>query len=321
MVEFRMYVGLSGSGKSTLAQDFITENRNPTREDKYRYLSSDRIREELYGDENCQDNPAAVFELMNQRTVDSLAAGVSVVYDATNLSAKRRKAFIRRIKQCVKHSVIFTAVVVACPLDTCIFQDKTRKRTVGTAVIMKQLAAFQIPTKHEGWDNIILEYTHDRATIEAHAGNYVMEAYEMQHENPHHNDTVFQHSVAVADIMQRDYEREEPLPFPEIVQFIRSIGLLHDIGKVCTKTYDENGIAHFYGHNSASAYLSLFFPAKFTTEQVLMRAAIIGWHMRHFSFQTEEGFNYWLLTLDAIESLLLKLLMSADQENSLPLSN
>ena len=235
MIEFRMYVGLSGSGKSTLAQDFITENRNPTREDNYRYLSSDLIREELYGDENCQDNPAAVFELMNQRTVDSLAAGVSVVYDATNLNAKRRKAFIRRIKQCIKHPVIFTAVVITCPLDTCIFQDKTRKRTVGTAVIMKQLTAFQIPTKHEGWDNIIIEYTCDKDTMYAHAGNYVEEAYEMQHDNPHHNDTVFQHSVAVADTMQQRYEREEETPDWETVQFIRSIGLLHDIGKVCTK--------------------------------------------------------------------------------------
>lgn len=318
MVEFRMYVGLSGSGKSTLAQNFITENRNLTREDKYRYLSSDQIREELYGDENCQDNPTAVFELMNQRTVDSLAAGVSVVYDATNLNAKRRKAFIRRIKQCVKHPVIFTAVVVACPLDTCIFQDKTRKRTVGTAVIMRQLTAFQIPTKHEGWDNIVVEYTCDKIAMDAHASNYVEEAYEMQHDNPHHNDTVFQHSLAVADDMQQGFEREEAYPIPETVQFIRSIGLLHDIGKVCTKTYDEDGDAHFYGHDAASAYLSLFFPAKFTEEQVLMRAAIIGWHMRHFSFNSMAGYDEWLYTLLPSERNLLELLVWADEKNSLP---
>lgn len=317
MVEFRMYVGLSGSGKSTLAKKYAEENT--TENCKWAYMSSDNVRKLLYGDENCQDNPSAVFEHLNKATIECLLAGVSVAYDATNLSAKRRKALIARIRSACYDAVVnFTAVVVACPLDTCIFQDKKRERTVGTAVIMKQLTAFQIPTKHEGWDNIVIEYTCDKIAMDAHAGNYVEEAYEMQHDNPHHNDTVFQHSLAVADAMQQGFEREEAYPIPETVQFIRSIGLLHDIGKVCTKTYDEDGDAHFYGHDAASAYLSLFFPAKFTEEQVLMRAAIIGWHMRHFSFNSMAGYDAWLYTLLPSERNLLELLVWADEKNSLP---
>ena len=69
-----MYIGLPGSGKSTIAaaQKGVT------------IISSDAIRNELYGDENILGKHNEVFELMLRRTREALLKGESVCYDATN---------------------------------------------------------------------------------------------------------------------------------------------------------------------------------------------------------------------------------------------
>jgi predicted kinase len=318
MVEFVMYIGLSGSGKSTLAKQYAEENTTENR--KWAYMSSDNVRKLLYGDENCQDNPAMVFEYLNKATIECLLAGVNVVYDATNLSAKRRKALIARIRSACYDTVIhFAAIVVATPVGCCIERDKNRDRRVGERVILKQLCSFQVPTAHEGWNYIELLHNCDDYVRDNHAVDYIFSATEMTHDNPHHLDTVWQHSVCVADTMQKKVEDcEDGYLVTEPIDLVRSIGLLHDIGKVFTKTYDENGVAHYNGHDNASAYLSLFYPAHFSNSHILLRAAVIGWHMRHFSFQTKQGFENWKLTLTPSECSLLGLLIDADTENSIP---
>ena len=78
-------------------------------------LSSDAIRGEIYGDENCQRDPGHVFDIMHQRTIAALSQGISVIYDATNLSCKRRMNFLKSIAHidCKKTCV----VVVTTPED------------------------------------------------------------------------------------------------------------------------------------------------------------------------------------------------------------
>ena len=318
MVEFRMYVGLSGSGKSTLAEEFVREHNSNSY--KWAHLSSDNVRKLLYGDENCQDNPSAVFEHLNKATIDCLSAGISVAYDATNLNSKRRKALISRLRSACRDIVIdFTAVIIATPIGICVKQDKHRNRQVGEQVILKQLCSFQVPTAHEGWNHIELQYNCTEDVMNKHCSNYVWSAMEMNHDNPHHPDTIIAHLTAVADTMQKKVEEcEDGYLITEPSNLVRSIGLLHDIGKIFTKTFDEDGIAHYYGHDCASSYLSLLYPAKFAVSHILLRAAVIGWHMRHFSFQTKEGFENWLLTLTPSEYSLLRLVIDADKENSLP---
>ena len=71
-------IGLSGSGKSTVAEEYAK---------KYdaKIISSDKIREELYGDENIQGDPNDVFRIVHERIFDLLKSGFSIIYDATNL--------------------------------------------------------------------------------------------------------------------------------------------------------------------------------------------------------------------------------------------
>ena len=86
MVEFIMLVGLPGSGKSTCAEKLKKEG--------YIIHSSDTIREELTGDVNSQENNLEVFDILHKKVKEDLKSGHSCVYDATNMSMKRRKAFL-----------------------------------------------------------------------------------------------------------------------------------------------------------------------------------------------------------------------------------
>ena len=79
---FYMLVGISGSGKSS--HKF---------EEEVVKISSDALRAELYGDENDQTHNAEIFNELHKRVIKHLKAGDNVVYDATNLSRRRRIAF------------------------------------------------------------------------------------------------------------------------------------------------------------------------------------------------------------------------------------
>lgn len=67
--------------------------------------------------------------------------------------------------------------------------------------------------------------------------------YKNSHDNPHHCYDIYEHTlIAVENI--------DPEPT------LRFAMLLHDCGKPAVKKFDENGVAHFYGHQRISAEIS-----------------------------------------------------------------
>ena len=64
-----LLIGPPGSGKTTYAQRHSEDDKNIV------HLSSDKIRQELYGDEAIQGNPEEVFGLMRARALDCLDKG------------------------------------------------------------------------------------------------------------------------------------------------------------------------------------------------------------------------------------------------------
>jgi predicted kinase len=101
---FVMVVGLPGSGKSTYIEKFYSD---------YCVHSSDAIREELSGDVNNQDINKQVFDTLHKRVKADLAAGKNVVYDATNISWKRRKAFVQELNSisCYKECILKSSLI------------------------------------------------------------------------------------------------------------------------------------------------------------------------------------------------------------------
>lgn len=139
MTEFIMLVGLPASGKSTYAEKL--------KEQGYHIHSSDAIREELTGDVNAQDKNTDVFAVLHERVKDDLSNRISCVYDATNMSMKRRKAFLDEIKKYDCHK---TCVLFVIPVEVCKERNNNRERKVPDEVFDKMIKSFWVPMKYEG---------------------------------------------------------------------------------------------------------------------------------------------------------------------------
>lgn len=270
-----MFVGVSGSGKNTIAADL-------SRDTGAEIVSSDAICGEIYGDENCQANPAKVFEIVHNRIHTALREGRDVVYDATNLSCKRRMAFLKTIahldvyKRCV--------VVVATPEDI-EERMKLRERKVPMEVVHKQLCQFQCPNYYEGWDKIIVRWESNRfACAKSFSRLYDTECY-IPHDNSHHTFGVRRHMEEAEVIVENN-----PMATIEDTW----VASMHDCGKPRCKTFtDKKGNrteeAHYYGHQNYSAYYTLIREGSYGDRgqpldmcAAIDNACLVQWHMEHY---------------------------------------
>ena len=270
-------VGIAGSGKSTVAMRIASQMK-----EEVVLLSSDTIRGEIYGDENCQRDPGRVFDIMHQRTVVALSQGISVVYDATNLSCKRRMNFLKSIAHidCRKECV----VVVTTPEDI-EERMKSRDRKVPMEVVHKQLCQFQCPNYYEGWDKIDIVY--NSKPEDCHTSyTKLWKECDIPHDNPHHSLSVKEHMNKAADIAEDLAWRVDGLSLVHE----RWVARIHDIGKPRCKFFtDREGnpteIAHYYGHQNYGAYYSLIFDNSdfdISLKDSLDNACLIQWHMEHY---------------------------------------
>ena len=236
---FIMMVGLVGSGKSTYAKQLVEETNAII-------CSSDAIREELCGDENSQDNNEEVFKILHSRIKENLKNGKNVIYDATNINSKRRRAFLSELKriQCVKK-----CVVMATPFEVCCNQNESRDRVVPYEVIERMYKNWNTPYWFEGWDEI--EIKKQDNISERYAMYWLRNYWNYEQDNSHHSLTLGQHCRYVGYALNGD-------------RTLMFAGYLHDCGKPFTKSFinskgEETDIAHYYQHHCVGAYDSLFF--------------------------------------------------------------
>lgn len=266
---FTMMIGVSGSGKSTVAAEIAKETGAEI-------VSSDAIRGEVYGDENCQTNPARVFEIVHQRVQRALREGRDVIMDATNLSCKRRMAFLKTLKSipCKRTCV----VVIATPEDIK-ERMKHRERKVPMDVVHKQMCQFQCPNYYEGWREIEVRCT---STADEAFKSYkqLLEETKMPHDNHHHSLSIHEHMLAAWRVACGEGSEDD-----EWVAFI------HDWGKPRVKTFinskgEKTEEAHYYGHQNYGAYYSLLFDFAHRSDredwESLDCACLIQWHMEHY---------------------------------------
>lgn len=277
---FTMLVGIPGSGKSSWALSMKNE-RNV-------HISSDNIREELYGDASCQKDHDKVFNLMRERTLDCLKNGISVIYDATNISRKNRQSILEQLPKYVYKE----CVIVWAPINTCIERDSLRDRKVGIQVIDKMLRRFEAPFYDEGFDSIWVSV----AGVDYYQQQYyqeTMEALEIPHDNPHHSVGVLDHCLLCGKILSEI----EDLP-----SVVKTAGFVHDIGKAYTKTFtnrkgETTEIAHYYDHQAVGAWISYGF-----ARHSITLAWLISTHMAPFINQKyfnslDPLYKHWIETL------------------------
>ena len=275
MAELIMMVGVAGSGKSTVAMRYALTRSAII-------YSSDAIRGEIYGDENCQKNPGRVFDILHQRITKALSEGFDVVYDATNLSCKRRMNFLKTIAHidCKK-----TCVVVVTTPEDIEERMKLRERKVPMEVVHKQMCQFQCPNYYEGWDKIVVSYNSKPEDCRESYKKLGREC-DIPHDNHHHSLSIFDHMSKAADVAEDYAWKDEELSLVHE----RWVARIQDIGKPRCKSFtDREGNptkeAHYIGHQNYSAYYSLIFDNSdfdISLNDSLDNACLIQWHMEHY---------------------------------------
>ena len=286
MAKFIMLIGLPGSGKSTYAARYKSRYPNTA------VVSSDEIREELFGDVNDQTHNGEVFTTMLNRTREFLKADIDVIYDATNINRKRRISFLNLLPT----NTIKIGVMFAVPFDLCKEQNEMRERVVPFEVMNRMYKHFQIPCKGEGFDELhiegIPEYKAELATRQLDAEEAI--SADCSHDNPHHSSTLGGHCLnawkyAFEIIKRENLNFEKSYILTETCRY-------HDIGKWFCKQFlnsrgEHTSEAHYYGHENVSAYLylstmimkSTIIDRKDYIDYTLRIANLISQHMIFFS--------------------------------------
>lgn len=271
--EFVMLVGLPGSGKSTYT--YTDQNFDAS----FHIHSSDAIREELTGSASDQTINTKVFELLHKRVKEDLKKGISCVYDATNLSWKRRKAFLESLNgiDCWKYCLIF-----ATPVHKCRARNAQRDRVVPDEVINRMYKNFDIPWYNEGWDDIKVIYTdnEDKGSL-GNWRDFISVTINYDQQNEHHANTLGEHCLKTLQYVQNNL-RDSTL-CQESIAACEVAAALHDCGKPFVQTFknakgEASECAHYYNHEQVGSYESLFFDIGEYTDHIFV-AALIRWHM------------------------------------------
>ncbi len=263
MQYFYMTVGLPGSGKTATAKTLSNVVIH----------SSDAIRAEVLGDENEQTQRDLVFKALHDRVFRDLMAGKNVVYDATNISYKRRMTFLQELDAKCIPGLWTVCVFLATPYEKCLTNNASRERSVPEHVIERMYRKFDVPMPTEGWDQIWIVGDEDR---HSELNSLMARLAKFEHDNPHHEYTVGQHCMATQQYLIRHYKQSNVC--------LLFAALLHDIGKEKTKAFlDYHGnpteTAHFYNHERIGAYESFSYTGHLSEQQRLMVALLIRWHM------------------------------------------
>lgn len=281
--KFYIMVGLSASGKSTISKEIARENDCVI-------ISSDDIRGEICdGGVIDQSKNDEVFKIFHQRIIDNLITGKNVIADATNINMKARRSLLENVRkiQCYK-----IAYIIPKSVEQCIEDNIYKEYPVPHHVIQKQMMNFQIPFIEEGFNEIIIhkfenEYINDV---------FVTDCYEkmkgFNQKNPYHSMDLDEHCKHTYEI----FKKIEGYIWTEYLFAAR----LHDIGKLFTQKFDEDGVAHYYQHENVGCYYLLCNLDNikkyrdYSDEELLNILFLVNYHMMPMSWDSEKAKQKWL---------------------------
>ena len=308
MPKFNMIIGIPGSGKTTFCKKFFKD---------VVYLSSDDMRIAMLGFED-QTHNGDVFSRMKAETLEALKNGRDVVYDATNLSEKRRKDIINASK---KYGEV-NAYILCTPISSLLERNMTREeRTLPWDKLEQMIKTIQCPMYYEGFDNI---YLVDGGMYDDvyNPADLMRICYKFNQDNPYHKETLGEHIDMVVD----NVEEMTRNMLVQDMTISRTAAKWHDMGKLYTKQFNETKNYYtFYGHENVSTYMyfchlvrstsRLHIPSEFTivrlTDGKYQVAALILNHMKFYNGSMEKVENKFN---DDDLFKMLEILHRADQE-------
>lgn len=275
-------VGLSASGKSTNAKEIANK-------DNCVIVSSDDIRDEICNEgvpDQSKNNE--VFKIFHQRIKDNLKNGNNVIADATNINMKARRSLLENVKNIDCYKI---AYIIPKSVEQCIEDNIYREYPVPHHVIQNQMMNFQIPFIEEGFDKIVIDEFDDGYPNESFIQDCYNKMKGFDQKNPRHTMDLYTHCQYTRDKFDsiRNYEYTE-----------YSIGAsLHDIGKLFTQKFDQDGIAHYFQHENVGTYylLSNFCKVQsclyLNTTSMLNMLFLINYHMMPMIWNSDKAKQKW----------------------------
>lgn len=282
--------GLSASGKSQYIENITWIKEDIREEDKSVVLSTDNLRKEICGSVEDQSMNGVVFQKFHNLIRSNLKNGMDVFAEATNITMESRRSILNVIKgiDCEK---VF--VVIVKPIDECKKDNIDREHPVPGYVIDKQARKFQIPFLEEGWDKIefVDHITDINRYIFKIENKWVPEEYnDFDQKNPYHMESLGKHMTDAYDFSKKIHNDYSVLVATKY----------HDMGKLYTQTFDEDGVAHYYGHENIGAYMMLVYEVAnqhclFVNHNIGDIAFYINYHMLPFQWKPiSECDNKWI---------------------------
>ena len=268
-------VGLPASGKSTYASQLANKINSTV-------FSSDSLRNEMFGDIYDQSHNQQIFQELHKRIKECLHNNNNAIMDCTNISSKRRRAFLNELKKidCIKNCVI-----IATPYEQCLKNNRDRARQVPEWAIERMYRKWQTPHWFEGWDNIDIEYWDNEYAV--YPEEIVGSLMDFDQQNPHHTLTLGEHLLKTFKLCNVD-----DLDYTEACNVLNAC-LVHDCGKPFCQTFknakgEPSEIAHYYNHEHVSAYESLF-NAYLDTKDIVEVSALVTWHMQPYFWERDNN--------------------------------
>ena len=271
--KFYVMVGLSASGKSTIAKEIA-------REGNCVIVSSDSIRGEICdGGVIDQTKNEEVFKIFHKRIRDNLVAGRNVIADATNINMKARRSLLENVKKIFCYKI---AYIIPKPSDKCIEDNIYKEYPVPHHVIQKQMMNFQIPFIEEGFDEIQIH------KFDTEYGITITDLFDkmcgFDQKNPHHTMDLQKHCAYTATLFQGQYGKS-----------YNDAAWIHDIGKLFTQKFDDDGVAHYYQHENVGSYylLSNYSDLDIDVATILDMCFLINYHMMPMSWESKKARRTW----------------------------
>ena len=154
MVRLILLIGLPGSGKSSLAQQMLEANP------KLLLISTDRIREKLFGNEAIQGPWFLVWQEVDRQFRQAVvplsrAVAPAAIYDATNAQRRHRREALALAR--ATGFTHITGLWVDTPVWLCLARNRRRTRQVPEDAIFRMHRQLRDapPSRNEGLDCLI----------------------------------------------------------------------------------------------------------------------------------------------------------------------
>ena len=164
-------IGPPAGGKSTLASQLAALGKS-------RIVSTDRIREQLFGDEIIQGDWSAIQREVISQMGEAIATGQSIIYDATNVKREWRKDLLKTVaRELDGEELRWIAWYLTTSIEKCKEWNQKRSRKVPDEVIEAMFVSLKEvpPSAEEGFLAIVsVDVTQlDRNKLEEKIGKLI----------------------------------------------------------------------------------------------------------------------------------------------------